>query len=551
MINKKNGFVSFVHDQGIYDEPNYGPFRKSCYTHLTYWFRFINEKILFSQVGHAKKFEISIFGNEKTKISFDAISNLFHPSTIDKCYADSGNLEVPGIKDENDNWQLSGHKDRVLTVDEKLLSLFANLYDPPDTDLYHARMPIVHATQIIKVFQKISIHPLQFIKYRQQYYISQMFNETISQQNGTIERKTVFPETIQTWIVSGPHFNISNPFYQTPKRICNTHQAYDVLDLTEISNSFIPRTNYIPACSTQDYMIRTPKVPWGRGEPTTHFYRLFYRGRLNISQERSFLSAIMPPGTAHIHSVQSVTFEDLEHLLYAAFFTSTILFDFLVKSAGRSGFSAADFAQIPIIENQKVLSNGILRTLRLNCITSQYAELWKELWNDKWLQIRWAQNDERLNNDSYLKLNYNWNRNTPFRTDFERRQALIENDILASIGLGLTLDQLKTIFRAQFPIMKQYEKDTWFDNMGRIVFTNSKGLVGVGFTRQKWNEIKDMKSGTVERTITDDTLPGGPRERTIVYQAPFDRCDREKDYEIAWAEFERRFASTKYTNNTK
>lgn len=163
--------------------------------------------------------------------------------------------------------------------------------------------------------------------------------------------------------------------------------------------------------------------------------------------------------------------------MLAAFFTSTILFDFLVKSAGRSGFSAADFAQIPIIENQKVLSNGILRTLRLNCITSQYAELWKELWNDKWLQIRWAQNDERLNNDSYLKLNYNWNRNTPFRTDFERRQALIENDILASIGLGLTLDQLKTIFRAQFPIMKQYEKDTWFDNMGRIVFTNSKGLM--------------------------------------------------------------------------
>ena len=50
-----------------------------------------------------------------------------------------------------------------------------------------------------------------------------------------------------------------------------------------------------------------------------------------------------------------------------------------------------------------------------------------------------------------------------------------------------------------------------------------------------------MKSGTVERKIIDDTLPGGPRERTIVYQAPFDRCDRERDYETAWAEFSRRF----------
>lgn len=73
------------------------------------------------------------------------------------------------------------------------------------------------------------------------------------------------------------------------------------------------------------------------------------------------------------------------------------------------------------------------------------------------------------------------------------------------------------------------------------MFTCSKGLTGVGFSRPEWNDIKNMKSGTVERTITDDTLPGGPVERTITYEAPFDRCDREKDYEIAWAEFERRF----------
>lgn len=50
-----------------------------------------------------------------------------------------------------------------------------------------------------------------------------------------------------------------------------------------------------------------------------------------------------------------------------------------------------------------------------------------------------------------------------------------------------------------------------------------------------------MKFGTVSHTIIDDTMPGGPIERTITYEAPFDRCDREKDYEVVWAEFERRF----------
>jgi hypothetical protein len=61
-----------------------------------------------------------------------------------------------------------------------------------------------------------------------------------------------------------------------------------------------------------------------------------------------------------------------------------------------------------------------------------------------------------------------------------------------------------------------------------------------GSSRPEWNDIKGMKSGTVTRTITDDTLPGGPRQRTITYTAPFDRCDREADYATAWTAFEQR-----------
>ncbi|MFS6818130.1 hypothetical protein AAF134_01765 [Synechococcus lacustris Tous-12m] len=48
-----------------------------------------------------------------------------------------------------------------------------------------------------------------------------------------------------------------------------------------------------------------------------------------------------------------------------------------------------------------------------------------------------------------------------------------------------------------------------------------------------------MTSDTVSRTIIDDTLPGGPVERTITYEAPFDRCDRVKDYRLAWEFFEK------------
>ena len=75
--------------------------------------------------------------------------------------------------------------------------------------------------------------------------------------------------------------------------------------------------------------------------------------------------------------------------------------------------------------------------------------------------------------------------------------------------LGLTLDELITIYRVQFPVLQQNEHDTWYDKNGRIVFTSSKGLTGVGFPRKGsgkgpnrsigWEDIFDLKSGFVEQ----------------------------------------------------
>jgi hypothetical protein len=142
--------------------------------------------------------------------------------------------------------------------------------------------------------------------------------------------------------------------------------------------------------------------------------------------------------------------------------------------------------------------------------------------------------DPRLPISFFQNLSPEWNRNCALRTDYARRQALVEIDVLVAKALGLTLEELITIYRVQFPVLRQYESDTWYDQKGRIIFTSSKGLPGVGFDRAKWNEYKDMTEGTVTRTITDDTLPGGPRQRTITYHAPFDRCNREEDYKISW-----------------
>jgi hypothetical protein len=153
----------------------------------------------------------------------------------------------------------------------------------------------------------------------------------------------------------------------------------------------------------------------------------------------------------------------------------------------------------------------------------------------------WTKLDERLSPAAFLSLSSNWSWSTPLRNDYARRQALVELDVLVARELALSLDELKTIWRVQFPVARQYELDTWYDANGRIVFTVSRGLTSVGLSRGDWELVKHRSSGeTVSHTIIDNTRPGGPRERTITYVAPFDRCDREADYDTAWTAFERR-----------
>lgn len=182
----------------------------------------------------------------------------------------------------------------------------------------------------------------------------------------------------------------------------------------------------------------------------------------------------------------------------------------------------------------------VSRTLILNCLTKHYAPLWSECWDEAFRKDSWTSPDPRLGQEFFSKLTPEWSRECALLTDLSRRQALVEIDVLAALALGMTLDQLLAIYRVQFPVLRQNEADTWYDANGRIVFTVSKGLPGIGFSRDEFNGIKAMSEGTVTREIEDDTIPGGPRKRTIEYRAPFSRCDREEDYRRAWDAFSRR-----------
>ena len=219
---------------------------------------------------------------------------------------------------------------------------------------------------------------------------------------------------------------------------------------------------------------------------------------------------------------------------------ASLPYDFLVKCIGKRHICRDVYMLFPVFNGEDNLSI-LARTLLMNCLTVYYRDLWSECWRDSYKMESWSKEDPRLKPKRFTSLTNEWTWETPLRTDYERRQALVELDVLTSMALGMTLEQLKTIYRIQFRVLQDYEADTWYDANGRIVFTNNRSLTDVGYKRPEWEQIKNAQPGErFYRTITDDTLPGGPVERTIEYVAPFDRCDREQDYETAWRFFEAR-----------
>ena len=176
-------------------------------------------------------------------------------------------------------------------------------------------------------------------------------------------------------------------------------------------------------------------------------------------------------------------------------------------------------------------------------MSEHYSAFWEDVFDENFIRITWAKEDPRLRNEVFESLTDTWGYNTPARGAYERRQLMVEIDVLVAMVLDMTLNQLLAAYRIQFPILQQHEKDTFYDSNGRIVFAKNNALTGVGVDRKTWeNVIAPLADGkTYTQTITDKTMPGGPVERTIEYVAPFDRCDREQDYETAWKFFEKKY----------
>lgn len=170
----------------------------------------------------------------------------------------------------------------------------------------------------------------------------------------------------------------------------------------------------------------------------------------------------------------------------------------------------------------------LLRTLRLNCLTNAYADLWAELYDPTWSDETWAVDWPGLAPlNKPAAITSEWNYDTPLRTERERRAALVELDAMVALWIGMTAEQLVAIYRSRYPVLSDYEAQMWFDANGRKIAGNHNTF-GYGQTKEHFKQLQDHLDPEINGPVPDG------------YAAPFYKADREAEYRQAHAVFAER-----------
>ena len=172
----------------------------------------------------------------------------------------------------------------------------------------------------------------------------------------------------------------------------------------------------------------------------------------------------------------------------------------------------------------------LLRTLRLNCLTAAYGDIWRELYQDEWAQEQWAA--EWPGMFALGAVHRDWERDTPLRAERERRSALVELDVLAAIMVGLSVDELIALYSSRFPQLVDYESEMWFDSSGRKLAANFNQW-GHGQTKEHWEQFQ---------AYLEDPANNPPPDG---YTPPFYKADRIGEYRQAHAAFSARLAAAR------
>ncbi|MFJ4108643.1 class I SAM-dependent DNA methyltransferase [Oerskovia enterophila] len=559
------GSIGLIHPETHFTDEKAGSLRAATYERLRRHWQFINELVLF-EIDHHVSFGVHVYGSTRSPRFMQAAS-LYHPDTVLRSLVHDSSGAEPGLKDPDGNWDLRPHGGRKIAVDDSVLRTWHAVLESDGVPVQQSRMVYAVNRSTAAVLDKIAAAPrigplgLQF---------SQGWNETTDFKNGFFAKEWGPVESWDEVILQGPHLHVANPAFKTPNSTMLHNLDWSAVDLEELAPDTIPATSYKPRGSRAAYgaaythwtrevreapdgsafddvptvdpkyvravehrtdadgtRIRTETVS-ARG-----FYRLAWRTMAAPTGERTLIPALIPPGAAHVDGDFSagLPHKGSRELVTLAGFTSSVVLDATTRVVPKKHIRAPQLERLPIVEGPNV-DELVLRTLRLNCVTDAYADLWADCFDPAFTDDSWTGLPERSGFVDLGGVGPVWTPETPLRRAEDRRQALLEIDALVALSLGLTADELCTIYRTQFPVLYGYDRNRdHFDVNGRIVPNSVLTL---------WRK-KGGNEGRYSHDELTATHPGSGVQ--YVYELPFETLDREQDMRIAYAEFERRLAA--------
>ncbi|MFJ8692188.1 Eco57I restriction-modification methylase domain-containing protein [Streptomyces roseolilacinus] len=546
--------------------------RQAAYQHLRFHADFTNELLIFANpVGNSSHFSVNIYGRVK-EISFDHMSWLLHPQVLVQSVRHDGSGPTPGIKHAG-AWDLRPHRERVITVDERLLSEWQTLTGEEDTSPVEAArllFPVTSSEESAIAALARWPHRLRALNPR----VSGGFNEKTDRAAGLFNWSPGATEEWSDVILQGAMLSIATPYSkQPPMSGSKSMRDFSLWDHHQLSEQAVPRTNYRPSATPSRYIEaqdrwidyerleellanpaaieaaerdterNTPGLrPEERKEaseallhdasmrPYSQFYRVAWRRQIASNTERSLYAALIPPGPTHIDLVNSMALPRTLDTALTAGFMAALPLDYYLRATGRGDLRIGEAKTLPAPTGGHPLASALLlRTLRLNCQTKAFEDLWSGAHVAEWKSDDWAARKIWPPNLRALSdgVTPEWTRSTPLRSELARRAALVEIDALVAVWLGISADELVAMYRARFPVLQQYEENMWFDANGRRI-AKAHQQYGYGQPKEAWKQLSSHENFPLEANVPDG------------YEGPLYRADRVKEMRAAHAEFTRR-----------
>ncbi|QEU11312.1 MULTISPECIES: DNA methyltransferase [Dermabacter] len=562
-----SGVVTLLHPPTHFTDEGAYLLRGATYPRLRRHWRIRNEIELFHEVGHPVEYSMNVYVAPKRyeSLGFLMAMGIFHPSTIEGSLRHDGSGPLPGSKDENGKWSLAPHQGRILTIDMETLRRWHEVMENGDDEIpvLESRMLAASNATSIGVLTKLARGPiignLNPISHHG-------WQETSARRKGYYERKWGSGDSWKDAILKGPNLHIANPLYQSINRTMAGKGDYTKVDLEELACGKLPVTEYKPVYVMEENGQRDERrydAAYGdwvlecddNGKPTKttrvrDHYRIMWRRRAGNRQSvRTLISSIMPPGSAHVHPIVSMGFVDdegndiLRSLGLAQAAMSSLLSDLFIRSTVSNDIYLTSVERTPAIPgNHPLAPPALLRVLRLNCLTSAYAQLWNEIAETEYDAFRgdaWAGGQSRPDRPALGDVPREWDETVPLRRDEDRRQALVELDAIMAHVTGVSIDELATIYRTQFDVLRNFDhgevKDAYiFDAHGRQIPSALRGA-----WKKAGRPETEAEQGALDAQARTVAHPGSGVEYT--YELPFRILDREADMREAYAAFARRY----------